>query len=244
MIQNLDIDTLDEFDLWRMPGGKLLKEVMAAWERLSSPDSIADLVARRLPYLVRFVELWIVDDALRASRDAISDQRLEAAIERAYGGGSNQALRDLAVLTLSDYWAMDALMRRARSYKSGQRLIVEALRDADRWTRSEDPHRPAKLEFGRRWHSPTVLDVYRRPDPFHRYNATRRVDSPSRFALFEVLGDSELAVQVDLAARAAPDEWRGTLAKQRTVKRAILDVVEDESKVEPVFDIILGRFEY
>lgn len=65
-------------------------------------------------------------------------------------------------------------------------------------------------------------------------------------ALYNNLGqDEELAVRIDEAVKTKrPNDWRGVLAKERVVKRALYNVLEDENEVERVFLIIMQQKEY
>lgn len=78
------------------------------------------------------------------------------------------------------------------------------------------------------------------------YDAPAGIDTAGRRAIWRALeGDADLALQVDAAVRAArPDAWRGDLAKERTIKAAILPVVGSSSVVERVFTAILDHEEY
>ncbi|MCC6269486.1 MAG: HsdR family type I site-specific deoxyribonuclease [Dehalococcoidia bacterium] len=65
-------------------------------------------------------------------------------------------------------------------------------------------------------------------------------------ALWNNLGRDELlALQVDAAVLAArPDDWRGILAREQIVKRALYNVLQDHGEVERIFLIIKAQVEY
>jgi type I restriction enzyme R subunit len=73
-----------------------------------------------------------------------------------------------------------------------------------------------------------------------------RLDSPGKRALWNNLGQNEdLALRLDEAIRQRrPDGWRGMLAKERKVKEAIYDVLQDEDEVERIFSIVKAQDEY
>jgi type I restriction enzyme R subunit len=71
------------------------------------------------------------------------------------------------------------------------------------------------------------------------------IDSPEKIALFDYLDDdAPLAVAIDAAIRAVKkDDWRGNLMKEREIKRAIRQHVDD-AKVEDIFDLVKGQHGY
>lgn len=72
------------------------------------------------------------------------------------------------------------------------------------------------------------------------------IDTRGKLALFNNLGkDLELAMRLDLAIRQqCPDAWRKNPQKEKVVKRIIFEITQDESKVEPLFEIISNQLEY
>lgn len=55
----------------------------------------------------------------------------------------------------------------------------------------------------------------------------------------------QLALQIDQAVKQKrPDAWRGIQARERTVKRAIFEVLGDQAEVERIFPIIVQQLEY
>ncbi len=72
------------------------------------------------------------------------------------------------------------------------------------------------------------------------------IDTRGKHALYNNLGeDEELVLKVDQSVKAKrPDGWRGVLAKERVIKGAIYDVVQDEAEVERIFAIIVAQGEY
>lgn len=77
-------------------------------------------------------------------------------------------------------------------------------------------------------------------------NTPSSIQTAGQRALYNNLGqDAELTAQLDETVKAnRPDGWRGVLAKEKVVKRALYDVLQDEEKVEKVFQILLLQREY
>jgi type I restriction enzyme, R subunit len=71
------------------------------------------------------------------------------------------------------------------------------------------------------------------------------IDTAEKVALYDSLGeDAALAVAIDAAIRAVKkDDWRGNLMKEREIKRAIRQHVDD-AKVEDVFDLVNRQHGY
>jgi type I restriction enzyme, R subunit len=72
------------------------------------------------------------------------------------------------------------------------------------------------------------------------------IKTPGQRALYNNLGQNEeLANKIDEAVQTnRPNDWRGVLAKERVVKRALYDVLKDEEEVERIFLIIMQQKEY
>jgi len=72
------------------------------------------------------------------------------------------------------------------------------------------------------------------------------IKTPGQRALYNNHGqDEELANKVDQAVKTKrPDGWRGVVAKERVVKRALYDVLKDKDEVERIFLIIMQQKEY
>jgi len=55
----------------------------------------------------------------------------------------------------------------------------------------------------------------------------------------------ELALRIDEAVRhVRSDDWRGHLARERSIKRALYDILLDDAEVERVFLIVKAQSEY
>jgi type I restriction enzyme R subunit len=55
----------------------------------------------------------------------------------------------------------------------------------------------------------------------------------------------DLALRIDDAVRRVrPDGWRGVQAREQVIKRALFDILLDESEVERIFLIIKAQGEY
>jgi len=65
-------------------------------------------------------------------------------------------------------------------------------------------------------------------------------------ALYNNLGkDEDLAMQIDKVVKAEKrDDWRGNLPKEREIKQALFEILNDVDKVEEIFTIIREQREY
>jgi type I restriction enzyme R subunit len=72
------------------------------------------------------------------------------------------------------------------------------------------------------------------------------LDTPGKRALFGLFGQNEeLALRIDDAVkRTRPDGWRGVLAREQVVKKALYEVLRDVAEVERVFSVIKAQTEY
>ena len=72
------------------------------------------------------------------------------------------------------------------------------------------------------------------------------LNTPARRALYDNLGsDEDLAIALDKAVRTTKKaEWRGDIVKEREIKYAIYQIVEDEGEVEAIFDLVKNQYEY
>jgi len=72
------------------------------------------------------------------------------------------------------------------------------------------------------------------------------LDTPARRALYDNLGNDEaLAIVLDDAIRGTKKaDWRGDLVKEREIKYVIYETVDDEDKVEPIFELVKNQREY
>ena len=77
-------------------------------------------------------------------------------------------------------------------------------------------------------------------------NTPDSIKTPGQRALYNNLrNDEELANKLDQAVKTKrPDGWRGVIAKERVVKRALYDVLKDKEEVERIFLIIMQQREY
>ena len=77
-------------------------------------------------------------------------------------------------------------------------------------------------------------------------NTPSSIQTAGQRALYNNLEqDAELTAQLDEAVKTnRPDGWRGVLAKEKVVKKALYDVLQDEKQVEKIFQILLRQREY
>jgi type I restriction enzyme R subunit len=73
-----------------------------------------------------------------------------------------------------------------------------------------------------------------------------KLDTPGKRSLWNNLGQNEeLALTIDASVRKVrPDGWRGVLAKEQVIKKALFDVLKDVVEVERVFLIVKAQGEY
>jgi type I restriction enzyme, R subunit len=72
------------------------------------------------------------------------------------------------------------------------------------------------------------------------------VNIPGKRALYNNLSQNEeLALTIDeTVKRVRPDDWRGVGPKERVIKKALFDILEDAGEVERVFSVIKAQSEY
>ncbi len=65
-------------------------------------------------------------------------------------------------------------------------------------------------------------------------------------ALYNNLSNNEaLALQIDSAVRnVRPADWRGNVPRENIIKKALWDILQDDSEVERIFQIIVNQREY
>jgi len=119
-------------------------------------------------------------------------------------------------------------------YDKMSALLEEIIRDL----------RARRIEYGA--YLTRIANLARRVQAGQADDTPARVDTPGRRALFNNLGkDANLALRVDEAVRTrAPDGWRGVLAKERVVKQALYEVLQDREEVERLFPIVSRQREY
>ncbi|MEN9469665.1 MAG: Type restriction endonuclease [Verrucomicrobiota bacterium] len=128
---------------------------------------------------------------------------------------------------------------KAIEYEEYLKKIAELARKA---VKGQEEHLPEELQ-----QSPGLRALYhnlKKPD-------APNSDDPFRMgedvAAYQVQGDPVLALAklLDAAVRKnAPASWRGVLAKEKAVKRAIFDILQDPAEVERLFPIIKQQPEY
>ena len=73
-----------------------------------------------------------------------------------------------------------------------------------------------------------------------------RLDTPGKRALYNNLNQNEaLALRInETVMRVRPDDWRGVQARERMIKQALYDILQDTEEVERIFRIIQAQKEY
>lgn len=74
----------------------------------------------------------------------------------------------------------------------------------------------------------------------------KSLNSPGKRAIYNNLGlDEALALRIDEGVkRVRSDAWRGNVARERTIKRELFSVLNDDDEVERIFSIIRQQKEY
>ncbi len=72
------------------------------------------------------------------------------------------------------------------------------------------------------------------------------LNTPGKQALYNNLGQDEaLALKIDGEVRETrPDSWRGVETRERVIKKALFDILQDEAEVERIFKIVEAQGEY
>ncbi len=88
-----------------------------------------------------------------------------------------------------------------------------------------------------------IAELVIRANRGHDDDAPEGIDTPARRALYSLLNkDRELVLKLDQAIRQQlPDSWRGSRQKERIIKGAIYDVVQDAAQVENIFKLLLQQ---
>ncbi|HBS05919.1 MAG TPA: restriction endonuclease subunit R, partial [Leptospiraceae bacterium] len=72
------------------------------------------------------------------------------------------------------------------------------------------------------------------------------LDTPGKRVLYHNLDNNEdLAIELDQTIlQVRPDGWRGVQSREQVIKAALYGVLQDESAVERVFQIVVNQKEY
>jgi type I restriction enzyme, R subunit len=91
-----------------------------------------------------------------------------------------------------------------------------------------------------------IADLAKKVQTAHSEDAPPSLNTPGKRALYNNLGKNEaLALQVDQAVKdVRPDSWRGEQTRERVIKQAIFNLLNDVDEVERIFLIIKAQGEY
>ena len=83
-------------------------------------------------------------------------------------------------------------------------------------------------------------------DPSQSADYPRTINSGAKRALYDNLEqDESLVLAIDSDIRhSKPDGWRGSKIKERKVKYTIAKHIEDDEKIEEIFEIVKNQGEY
>jgi type I restriction enzyme R subunit len=113
---------------------------------------------------------------------------------------------------------------------------------ARRVVKGQEEHLPDELQK-----SPGLRALYnnlKKPEAAANEDSENLADEPT---LYRVQGNPVLALSklLDAAVRKnAPAAWRGVLARENAVKRALFEILQDTEEVERIFPIIKQQSEY
>ena len=91
-----------------------------------------------------------------------------------------------------------------------------------------------------------IADVAKRVQQGKAEDIPIALNTPAKRALFNNLNSDEaLALKIDeVVRRVKPDSFRGNLAKERVIKAELFSILDSESEVERIFQIIVNQSEY
>lgn len=105
-----------------------------------------------------------------------------------------------------------------------------------------------KVQAGRGDDTPEALDTPGKRAIYNNLQDSSSVDGSGIAEASPGYGESgalDLALSIDEAVkRARPDKWRGVQAKERVIKGALYEVLQDKDEVERLFSIIKQNPEY
>lgn len=82
-------------------------------------------------------------------------------------------------------------------------------------------------------------------NPVHNTNYPSSLTTTAKRALYDKLGDEELALKIDNAiVRTKKHGWRGDLAKEREIQEAIYEIVGDLERTADIFKLISNQRDY
>ena len=91
-----------------------------------------------------------------------------------------------------------------------------------------------------------IADIAKRVQEGKAEDTPVALNTPGKRALFNNLSNDEtLALKIDeVVRRVKPDSFRGNLAKERVIKAELFSILDSESEVERIFQIIVNQSEY
>jgi type I restriction enzyme R subunit len=91
-----------------------------------------------------------------------------------------------------------------------------------------------------------IAELSKRVEAGHSEETPERLNTPGKRALWNNLGQDEaLALKIDMAVREVrPDAWRGVPPRERTIKAALYNILQDVDEVERIFLVVKAQREY
>lgn len=91
-----------------------------------------------------------------------------------------------------------------------------------------------------------IADLAAKVEAGQAEDTPEKLDTPGKRALWNNVGHNEaLALQIDVAVKnVRPDDWRGVDAKERVIKKALYDILNNVGEVERLFLVIKAQSEF
>jgi type I restriction enzyme R subunit len=91
-----------------------------------------------------------------------------------------------------------------------------------------------------------IAELSKRVEAGQSEETPEKLNTPGRRALWNNLGQDEaLALKIDAAVRGVrPDDWRGVQTREKTIKLAMHQILQDVEEVERIFLVIKAQREY
>jgi len=269
-----DKDALQENERKRILLYKLTVSLIRAYANLASEMLDAGYSPQEIAQVKQEVEHYekVRQEVKLASGDYVDFKRYEPAMRhlldayiRAEESKKVSALDDMSLIQLIVEWGAAAVDELPEGIRADREAVAETIENnVRRIIIDESPVNPkyyermsdlldtliqqrktealeyaqylAKVvELTRQVHNPTKGPSY-----------PSALDTSAKRALYDNLGNDEgLATALDDAIRSTKKaDWRGDLAKEREIKRAIYEIVGDTDKVERIFELVRNQREY
>jgi type I restriction enzyme R subunit len=269
-----DKDALRDNERKRILLYKLTVSLIRAYANLASEMPDAGYSPQEIAQVMREVEHYekVRQEVKLASADYVDFKRYEPAMRhlidayiRAEESRKVSALDDLSLIQLIVERGAAAVDQLPAGIRANREAVAETIENnVRRVIIDESPVNPKyyermsdlldtlirqrkaeALEYAQ--YLAKVVELTRQvQNPARGPSYPSALDTPARRALYDNLGNNEgLAIALDTAIRSTKKaDWRGDLVKEREIKYVIYETVEDEDKVEPIFELVKNQREY